>query len=74
MNAIPKNEYDDNDEEDEKVDVVRQKRKLKKQKARESKFKSREWILKKKSRQRKQGKDVRPDTKFTGRRRPIHSV
>ena len=72
MDSIPKNEVE-NDEEDEKVDVVREKRKLKKQKYHESRFKSREWILKKKSRQRKQGKDVRPDTKFTGRRRPIHA-
>ena len=72
MDAIPKNEIDD-DEEDEKVDVVRERRKLKKQKYHESKYKSREWILKKKSRQRKQGKDVRPDTKYTGRRRPIHA-
>jgi len=31
--------------------------------------KSRDWILAKKDRQRKQGKDVRPDSKFTGRRR-----
>ena len=72
MDAIPKNEIDD-DEEDEKVDVVRERRKLNKQKYHESKFKSREWILKKKSRQRKQGKDVRPDTKYTGRRRPLHA-
>ena len=32
--------------------------------------KSRGWILKKKERQRAQGKDVRRDTKYTGRRRP----
>jgi len=31
--------------------------------------KSREWVLQKKERQRKQGKKVRPDTKFTGRKR-----
>ena len=31
--------------------------------------KSRDWILEKKERRRKQGKDVRPDTKFTGRKR-----
>ena len=72
MDAIPKNEVED-DEEDEKVDVVRERRKMKKQKYHESKYKSRDWILKKKSRQRKQGKDVRPDTKYTGRKRPIHA-
>lgn len=32
--------------------------------------KSRGWILKKKERQRAQGKDVRRDSKYTGRRRP----
>lgn len=32
-------------------------------------FKSRDWILKKKEHQRKQGKNVRPDSKYTGRKR-----
>lgn len=32
-------------------------------------FKSKEWILKKKERQRKQGKDVRVDSKYSGRKR-----
>jgi 18S rRNA (guanine1575-N7)-methyltransferase len=32
--------------------------------------KSKEWILQKKSMQRKKGKDVRPDTKYTARKRP----
>ncbi|UXI14967.1 PHD finger-like domain-containing protein 5A [Sarcoptes scabiei] len=32
--------------------------------------KSREWILNKKERYRRRGKDVRSDTKYTGRRRP----
>jgi len=31
--------------------------------------KSREWILEKKERRRKQGKETRPDSKFTGRKR-----
>jgi 18S rRNA (guanine1575-N7)-methyltransferase len=31
--------------------------------------KSKEWILNKKERQRRQGKDVRPDTMYTGRKR-----
>lgn len=32
--------------------------------------KTKEWIVHKKSTQRKKGKDVRPDTKYTARRRP----
>jgi len=31
--------------------------------------KSRDWVLEKKARQRRQGRDVRPDTKYTGRKR-----
>ena len=31
--------------------------------------KSKDWILEKKERRRKQGKEVRPDTKYTGRKR-----
>lgn len=32
--------------------------------------KTKEWIIHKKATQRKKGKDVRPDTKYTARRRP----
>lgn len=31
--------------------------------------KSREWVLEKKERRRRQGKEVRPDTQYTGRKR-----
>ncbi|XP_048225113.1 probable 18S rRNA (guanine-N(7))-methyltransferase [Perognathus longimembris pacificus] len=34
--------------------------------------KSREWVLEKKARRRRQGKDVRPDTQYTGRKRRPH--
>ncbi|KAG8450660.1 hypothetical protein GDO86_003075 [Hymenochirus boettgeri] len=34
--------------------------------------KSRDWILEKKERRRRQGKEVRPDTKFSGRKRRPH--
>jgi 18S rRNA (guanine1575-N7)-methyltransferase len=33
-------------------------------------YKSRAWVLKKKERQRQLGKNVRPDTRYTARRRP----
>ena len=32
---------------------------------------SKDWILQKKNMQRKKGKDVRPDTKYTARKRPM---
>ncbi|EFX87764.1 hypothetical protein DAPPUDRAFT_221497 [Daphnia pulex] len=34
--------------------------------------KSRDWILEKKERRRRQGKETRDDSKFTGRKRPSH--
>lgn len=34
--------------------------------------KSRDWILAKKERRRRQGRDTRPDSKYTGRKRPGH--
>lgn len=33
---------------------------------------SRDWILEKKERRRRQGKEVRDDSKFTGRKRSSH--
>ena len=35
------------------------------------KFKSRDWVLHKKESQRKQGRNVRPDSKYSGRKRPL---
>ena len=37
-------------------------------------YKSRNWILKKKERERNKGRDVRPDTKYTGRRRKMKAI
>jgi 18S rRNA (guanine1575-N7)-methyltransferase len=52
------------------VDVAKRKQ-LQKQRRRPEKasVKSRGWVKAKKDRQRKQGKDVRPDSKYTARRR-----
>ena len=63
------------DEEDEKVDVIQKRRKMKRDNYhKKAAYKSKEWIMKKKDRQRKQGKDVRPDTKYTGRRRKQKAI
>jgi len=37
-------------------------------------FKSREWVLEKKESERLKGKDVRQDTKYSGRRRPLKGI
>lgn len=73
MAAIPKAE-EDYEEEDEKVDVIQKRRKKKRDIYHKAAYKSKEWIIKKKERQRRQGKDVRPDTKYTGRARKMKGI
>jgi len=60
-------------EESQRVDNSKRRRKEKKGKKGEPRepIKSRNWILNKKERQRRQGKEVRADNKYTGRRRPM---
>jgi len=57
---------------DDSVRVDRQESKQKKKIHKKTKGggKTKDWILQKKSMQRKKGKDVRVDTKYTGRKRP----
>lgn len=74
MKNIPKLGEEDEDEEKEKVDVVQRARREKRRRYHESRYKSREWIKEKKERQRKQGRDVRPDTKYTGRKRKMKGI
>ena len=38
-------------------------------KKKKASFRSKEWIIQKKERARKKGKEVRPDSKYTGRKR-----
>ena len=75
MSAIPRLEGEEDDEEDEKVDVIQKRRKMKRDNYhKKAAYKSKEWIMKKKDRQRKQGRDVRPDSKYTGRRRKQKAI
>lgn len=61
MNPMPLN-----DEDEVKVSKRKSVKKIKHVKC---KNKSKEWIVNKKDRQRKQGKEIRPDSKYTGRKR-----
>ncbi|EGR34225.1 hypothetical protein IMG5_019900 [Ichthyophthirius multifiliis] len=62
-----KNELDN---EEAKVNPLDKRKKILKGKNNQKpKYKSKEWIQNKKERQRAQGKDVRPDSKYTGKRR-----
>jgi 18S rRNA (guanine1575-N7)-methyltransferase len=72
MKNIPKIDLDD--EKEDVVDNIQQRRKRKREKYHESVYKSRNWILKKKERERNKGRDVRPDTRYTGRKRKLKSI
>ena len=65
-------ELEKQDIEDDKCDKVKARRKKRIKKRDKFNFKSRYWIYQKKERQRKQGKSVRPDTKYTGRKRKVY--
>ena len=68
MSTIPKALEE---EEEEQIDYNRKRAELKSSRDKKSvSFKSKDWIKNKKERQRRQGRDVRPDTKYTARKRP----
>lgn len=50
-------------------DQIRNEKRAKIHAARKHGLKSKDWILKKKERRRRQGEETRPDTKYTGRKR-----
>lgn len=54
---------------DERNERIKNERREKINVARKNGVKSRDWILKKKERRRRQGEETRPDTRFTGRKR-----
>ncbi|XP_040583134.1 18S rRNA (guanine-N(7))-methyltransferase [Lepeophtheirus salmonis] len=57
------------DEESQTVKHEKKRERMKRLRNGKSVKKSRDWILEKKERRRRQGRDTRPDTKFTGRKR-----
>jgi len=57
------------EEDDEEHVQYDQRRHERKKKDHRSSVKNRDWVLSKKESQRKKGKDVRPDTKYTARKR-----
>lgn len=56
-------------ESEDEIKYERQRRKMTKKDSDKPKVKSRSWILAKKERQRRQGLEVRHDSKYTGRKR-----
>lgn len=57
-----------NEEDERRISYIK-KREMSKDSRGKPLKKSRDWILAKKERRRRQGKDTRPDTKYTGRKR-----
>mmetsp|Transcript_8019 Transcript_8019/g.8870 ORF Transcript_8019/g.8870 Transcript_8019/m.8870 type:complete len:304 (+) Transcript_8019:185-1096(+) len=53
-----------------RVEEIERKKKARPIRKKKGGIKTKEWILKKKETQRKRGKEVRPDSKYTARRRP----
>jgi len=70
VSSIPKPIEDQSEEDEEKVDYNQKREELKKKRNSRTSFKSKDWIKKKKDRKRRQGRDVREDTKYTARKRP----
>lgn len=54
---------------DERLEQIKNEKRARIKDARKNGVKSRDWILKKKERRRRQGAETRPDTKYTGRKR-----
>lgn len=77
INTIPQGLNDDDEDDDPKqISYYKHKSELhkKKEKMKNSSYKSRNWILEKKERERNKGKDVRPDSKYTGRNRGLKGI
>jgi len=72
MTSMPQPVEDNSDEEEQHVDYNKKRSELKKKRESRtiSSVKSKDWVRNKKDRQRRQGRDVRPDTKYTARKRP----
>jgi 18S rRNA (guanine1575-N7)-methyltransferase len=71
IDTIPRGVENESEEEEDQVDYNKKRTELKKKREnRTPAHKSKSWIMKKKERQRQQGRDVRPDSKYTARKRP----
>ncbi len=76
MSAIPQGVDGDEleDEEEEQVSYFKKRAEMKRNRSKEPSYKSKDWIRQKKERQTRQGRDVRDDSKYSGRRRKGRGV
>nr|CAG4648155.1 EOG090X0BBW [Moina brachiata]SVE93197.1 EOG090X0BBW [Moina brachiata] len=63
---------DSNEEAPNHVSFAHKRERMKQLRSGKAPKKSRDWILEKKERYRRQGKETRDDTRYTGRKRPTH--
>jgi hypothetical protein len=75
-NTIPQGLNDGENDDEKQVSYFKQRANThrNKDKFKDPTFKSRNWILEKKEKERNKGKDVRQDTKYTGRRRKLNGI
>ena len=75
MSAIPQGmDGDEIDEEEEQVSYFKKRAEMKRNKSKDPSYKSKDWIKQKKDRQTRQGREVREDSKYSGRKRKGRGV
>lgn len=74
VSTIPQGLEGEGEGSDEQVSYIKKRAEIKRQKNKRNKskphYKSKEWVLNKKERQKNQGREVRSESKYTGRKRP----
>ena len=72
---MPKGIEGEPEEDEEQISYFKKRAEIKKEKKGKYIGKgNKDWVQKKKDRQRRQGKDVREDSKYSGRKRKGHGV
>ena len=61
-------------EEEEQISNFKKRAETKNGKRNKSGHRTKDWVQKKKDRQRRQGKEVREDSKYSGRKRTGHGI
>jgi len=75
MSAIPQGDGDQlEDQEEEQISYFKKRADIKRNKSKEPSYKSKEWIKQKKDRQVRQGREIREDSKYSGRKRKGRGV
>ncbi len=75
MSTLPQGiEGEEPEEHDEQISYFKKRAETKRSRSKDPSFKSKDWIKNKKERQKRQGRDVREDSKYSGRKRKGRGV